>query len=196
MLPAHLIILLDSSWSGSASCISPLSLWHPVIDISESWVIDSSMSSINPLFLSLSLSSLPSSMTTSDSAPGLRRSEISFLKLLSKSIKYSNHNNLTHFELQENSGSLWNSIAWLYSVFYVYWWSVVFNQPFRKSLQKTGISYPWTSIKQSIFISFISEIFWQIFSIVWMLHTGLMAVGRVQLQTDARGAVISKLGIL
>jgi len=44
-------------------------------------------------------------------------------------------------------------------------------------------------------MSFISEI-WQIFYTACMFYTGLTAVGRLQLQTDARRAVISKPGIL
>ncbi len=67
------MILLDSS--GSWSWKSPSSPCPANKRAAESTARDSSMSSISGLCLSPSWSSQPSSMTASDSAPGLNRSK-------------------------------------------------------------------------------------------------------------------------
>lgn len=73
VMRSYLMILLDSS--GSWSWKSPSSPCPASKRAAESTTRDSSMSSISGLCLSPSWSSQPSSMTTSDSAPGLNRSK-------------------------------------------------------------------------------------------------------------------------
>lgn len=90
---SYLMILLDSS--GSWSWKSPSSPCPASKRAAESTTRDSSRSSISGLCLSPSWSSQPSSMTTSDSAPGLNRSKSHDKKRIGANRK-ANQDNVSH----------------------------------------------------------------------------------------------------